>query len=860
MRIRTLFHNIVLRIVLLGCLFSGLVFPAMKGLVPAFPLEPNDLKLERRAQPFTPLDMSGRRFAILGFENGSFEAWGYPLKILRGFELSFLLGNSTAKIRGSETARWISVTPEATVITFTHQSFTVRAIYVTAVKSPGAVILLDVDTIEPMTIVAGFLPVLQPMWPAGIGGQYSYWNDEMKAYIISESRHLNVGYVGSPAAAGISYTPAHMLSDFPQEFRIEVDPEEVADKYIPIILAGGVGDPDEYKRVYHDLAQNPEKYYRERRAHFQALRDSTIRIVTPDQEVNLAYEWAKVAYENLVVTNPRLGTGLVAGLGISGTSGRPGFGWYFGGDTFINSLSIVGYGAYPAVRDALEFTRKWQRDDGKMAHELSQSAFTYIDWFEDYHYGYIHGDTTPWYITAMGNYFRATGDVEFIRESWASLMKAYQWCLGTDQNGDGLMDNKAAGLGALEYGPLTGILTDVYLAAVWVQALDAMSHLAGAVEEEGLAAECRQRHEEAVKTLDDRFWDRKNKHLSYAFNAKGKKVPGVSPWSGIGMIWGLFEPEKSSATLSRICSAELTTDWGVRSISNKSKYYQPLNYNYGAVWPFISSFIATSLYMNHFAEAGYAGLLSTVRHTFDNALGCVTEVFSGNYNIWPGESVHHQGFSSAGAVLPLVRGLLGLEVDAPSRTITFAPHLPPDWDHLEAGNIVLGPSTIDLALSREGSNLDLTIQVQGEGPVAIRFSPAFRTGTVKGVTVNGEGVDYDVHETPQDAHLDVLVEVRHKAHMRVEFAPSFELVFPRVVSRTGDSNRGLKVVQCRRGGKSIEFDLDGLAGETYRIRVLRPEQVVSVSGGTLKGDEIEVSFAKGKSGEFVRRLLKVKAR
>ncbi|MCK4579678.1 MAG: hypothetical protein KAU50_12870 [Candidatus Marinimicrobia bacterium] len=828
--------------------------------MPAFPLESNDLKLERRTQPFTPFDKAGRRFAILGFENGRFEAWGYPIKILRNFELSFMLGNSTEKIRGSETARWISVTPEATVITYTHQSFTVRAIHITPVKDPGTIILLDVDSIEPMTVVAGFLPVLQPMWPAGIGGQYSHWNDEMKAYIISESRRQNVGYVGSPAAAGISYTPAHMLSDFPQEFRIEVNPKEVVGKYIPIILSGGMGDPDEYKQVYQSLAADPEKYYRQNHAHFQALRENTIRIITPDKEINLAYEWAKVAYDNLVITNPRLGTGLVAGLGISGTSGRPGFGWYFGGDTFINSLSIVGYGDYPAVRDALRFTKKWQRDDGKMAHELSQSAFTYINWFEDYKYGYIHGDTTPWYLVAMGNYFRASGDVEFIRESWPSVMKAYRWCLSTDQNGDALMDNKAAGLGALEYGPLAGILTDVYLGAIWVQALDAMSRLAAAVGEDGLAAECRQRHEETVKTLNDRFWDRKNKHLSYAFNTKGKKVPEVTPWGGVGMIWDLFEAEKSSATLTKLCSAELTTDWGVRSISNRSKYYQPLNYNYGAVWPFLSSFISTSLYMNHFSEAGYAGLFSTVCHTFDNALGSVTEVFSGDYNVWPGESVHHQGFSSAGAVLPLVRGLLGLEVDAPARTITFVPHLPADWQHLEVGHIVVGSATVDLVLEIGEGAMELSIRVTGEEPVNVHFSPAFRTGKITEVLIDGKSISYETHETPQDFHIDVVAEVKRSALLKVKSIPSFDLVFPRVLSKTGDTNRGLKVVQCRRGNRSLEFDLDGLAGETYHIRVLRPEHVAAVSGGTWKRNDIEVSFAEGKPGKFVRQTLKITGR
>jgi hypothetical protein len=199
---------------------------AKDGLIPAFKLEPNDLELARPAQPHTYFDKVGRKFAILGYETGSFEAWAFPLKILRNFELSFLIGSSTQPIQGADIVRCVSVTPEAITLTHTFQSFSVKAIYVTSVEGAGAVILLDVDTMEPLTIVASFIPVLQPMWPAGIGGQYAYRDERLRAYIISEPTRKNHGYVGSPAAQGISYTPAHMLSDSPNQFRIVIEKKE----------------------------------------------------------------------------------------------------------------------------------------------------------------------------------------------------------------------------------------------------------------------------------------------------------------------------------------------------------------------------------------------------------------------------------------------------------------------------------------------------------------------------------------------------------------------------------------------------------------------------------------------------------
>ena len=319
---------------------------------------------------------------------------------------------------------------------------------------------------------------------------------------------------------------------------------------------------------------------------------------------------------------------MVAGLGASGTSGRPGFGWYFGGDTYINSLSLSAYGAFETVRDILAFTQKWQREDGKMAHELSQ-AEGYIDWWSDYPYGYIHGDTTPYYIAAMYEYVKSSGDREFIKSSWSSLQLAYDWCLSTDANNDGLMDNKKAGLGALEYGALTGIETDIYLGAVWVRATLAMRELARIVDNKQYTEKAEKDYQLASRAFEKKFWDEDSRYYAYAFNSDGEFVKEISPWNAVGLMWQLGTPEHSRASLERISSAELITDWGSRSISLNSQYFQPLNYNYGAVWPFLTRWVTTALYTHHMPLQRLVPARATAGHTFNHGLGSITEVFSG---------------------------------------------------------------------------------------------------------------------------------------------------------------------------------------------------------------------------------------
>jgi hypothetical protein len=406
-----------------GALWIGLAFVlvlpsvsiAQEGFTPAFQIEKDDLTLGRPAQPNTYFDKAGRRFAILGLR-----ACARPGHIpkVSVTQFSFLLRDSTRRYR-REIVRSIEVTRRPRRWR-TPTSLCAKATYVTAIEDPGAIILLDIDATEPLTVVAGFLPVLQPMWPAGIGGQYAYWDDKIKAYLISEPTRMNHAFVGSPAAQGISYTPAHMLSDAPSEFTIVInDPKAVEGKLIPVVLAGGKGRREDIQGIYEKLAADPAAVYLNALRHYRDLRQRTLKVRTPVQRLDLAFEWAKVAYDNLRVDSLELGPGLVAGLGLSGTGGRPGFGWFFGTDAYLNSLSLLSYGDFEAAKEALAFTMQWQREDGKMAHELSQAA-GYIDWFRDYPYGYIHGDTTPYFIAAMDEYYSATGDLDFIRQSWPS--------------------------------------------------------------------------------------------------------------------------------------------------------------------------------------------------------------------------------------------------------------------------------------------------------------------------------------------------------------------------------------------------------------------------------------------------------
>ena len=76
-----------------------------------------------------------------------------------------------------------------------------RETFFVPVKEQGAVILLDVETEQPLEIEALFVRDFQLEWPAAIGGTFIEWDKNLHAFALGEETRKFVGLVGSPTAA-----------------------------------------------------------------------------------------------------------------------------------------------------------------------------------------------------------------------------------------------------------------------------------------------------------------------------------------------------------------------------------------------------------------------------------------------------------------------------------------------------------------------------------------------------------------------------------------------------------------------------------------------------------------------------------
>jgi glycogen debranching enzyme len=831
---------------------------AVPTLVPKFPLPQSGPRLERRTRPGAFLDVLGRRSAVFGYEHRQLEAWTYPLQILDQFELSFRLEGYPLELRGADVAASIDVRPEATTITYSHAAFTVRQIIFAPLDEPGIVMLLDVDSALPLSVVVRFRPRLKLMWPAGSATGSLSWDEKQRAYFISEETGRFAGVVGSPAARDVSVMPyQEEPRDVPAQFQLDVAAAESKSGFVPIIIAGSVKGREDARATYARLLANARGLYEKNVAHYRALLEETTNISTPDTRVNEAFQWAKVGIDKGFVENPLLGRGLVAGFRTAGESERPGFAWFFGRDALWTALALDSYGDFEGTRAALDFLKKFQRADGKIPHEISQSA-SLIPWFTDYPYPWASADATPLYIIAHADLARATGDLAYLRANWDSILKAYRFTRATDTDGDGLVENTQFGHGWVEGGSLYPPHEEIYMQGLWVEALGGVEEMAEALKDAALAREARESAERTAHAVEQTFWLPERGFYAFATNVprtepreadKGPNrerrqqrmneldrsklydedtvLPAVALW------FEALEDERAQVQIDHLGSARLSTDWGARILADDSRLYDPLSYHSGSVWPLFTGWASVGAYRYGRPHVGLRALMSNVLLRRQSALGYVTELLSGDFNAPFGRSSHHQVWSEAMTVAPIVRGLLGLEVSDFGRTVNFAPRLPADWPSVEVRSLKAGPNTFDVSLTRGGGQMTIKLRptnaagggVTKDGTTFI-IAPAFPLDArVRSVRVDGRNVAFRAERTGDVRTVEFAVEVRRPVEVRIAYDEGSDVYVPFVPPAPGARSESLRVLRSTADEGALRLLLEGLGGRTYALRLKTPHAV-----------------------------------
>ncbi|MCD9184903.1 MAG: hypothetical protein LUM44_00605 [Pyrinomonadaceae bacterium] len=851
------------------------------------PLPKSRLELSRRTQNGSFYDVIGRKSAAFGYEHRNMEAWVYPLKILDDFALEFQIEGYNLPFRANDLLTNIEVRPEATIFTYSHAAFTVKQIIYAPVEEEGLISLLDIKTTLPMTIHVSFRPKLRPMWAAGLMTPFIGQDEKEKYYFIGEESQKFYGIIGSPNAKDVSLMPyQEEPKDVPVKYTLQISPADAEKNFVPIVIAASTAGREKAVATYKNLLTNAFSLYEKNVKYYENFLDRTAGIKTPDERLNTAFAWAKIGVEKGVATNPFLGTGLLAGFRTSGDSERPGFAWYFGRDALWTAFATTSEGDFETTKTAIDFLKKFQREDGKIPHEISQSA-AQLDWWKGYPYPWNSADATPLFVIANADYFRASGDLEFIKNNWDAIQKAYKFTEATDSDGNGLIENTKFGHGWVEGGALYPPHEEIYMQGVWVEASNNFAELAETLGDKKAAERARANAEKCRQAMEKTYWleakgfyayatqiprkeplkaepgpqlERRQKRLNELQNAKIYDENTVLP--AVPMWWKTLSDERAQKQIDQIGSAKIATDWGARILANDSELYDPLSYHYGSVWGLFTGWQSVAAYNYGRPHVGYQALMANSLLTYTNALGYVTELLSGDFNAPFGRSSHHQVWSEAMVISPVLRGMLGLETSDAGKTLKFSPQLPADWNDLEAKNIRAGDSAIDFKLKRGNGKMSITVSRRSGSVSKLVLSPAFPPDAeLKNVSVNAKKTPFQMKSQGDIQRSEVRIELNDApTEIVFEYTEGTEVYSVAKNLRTGAESVGLRVVRVQPQKDGLFLILEGRGGQNYDLNLRSPKNFKEIEGvKVLKNAEnerfLQISFTGGENAYVRREIL-----
>lgn len=697
-------------------------------------------RIVSQTAPSHPFSVAGPHGALLGFQDGTFEAWIYPWKLLDHMRISGTLeGYGGFPLNVNQLASSIDVQPDKTTITYSHASFTIRQTMLASQTSSDTPVLVtyEIESVRPLTLTFSFVPLMQPMWPApNDGSPAAEWIPQADGngfYLL----HLNFpDHAGAIALTGAlpGTVPPYQehAGVWPLQFVLHFDPQKDKDKQFQLLMSVGESKEQSTKSALAQrlalLRASCSQIGPANRRYYEDFLNTHASIETPDSRLNQAFQFAITSIDQLRV---EVGSGppqtaLIAGLLSSGDTTRPGFGWFFGRDALWSLYAVDSYGDFKTARSELQFLSSHQRADGKILHERSQSA-DLVSW-DSLPYQWASADATPLFLMAAADYWKISGDTEFVRRLWPNLQRAWTFEVSHADNRDGIYEN-SEGTGWVESWPVIMPHQEIYLAALDVQASSAFSELASATDHARLGMQAQSRADALRSTIEAEYYTPALD--SYAFSV-GPDVqrdntatifPSVAYWDGS------FSLAHAEPMFSHWASSEFSTDWGTRLLSDRTPFYDPISYHQGSVWPLFTGWVAMAEYRTGRSLSGYQHLFQNANLTWVQDLGATTELLSGEFYQVLNRSSARQLWSSAMVLSPILRGLFGLEWNAQARTLTVTPNLPADWDHAELHNVPFGSGRVDLTFTR--CSAGLLVAVRG-GPEGLKLASHTRGATSRG--------------------------------------------------------------------------------------------------------------------------------
>lgn len=269
-------------------------------------------------------------------------------------------------------------------------------------------------------------------------------------------------------------------------------------------------------------------------------------------------------------------------------------------------------------------------------------------------------DASLLFITAVAEYFRASGDETFIKEAWPAMKDIIAWYeKGTDfhirMDEDGLIQAGAEleqvtwmDVRIGEFLPTPRHGKPVEVNAYWYHALKTMESFGRLLGEDGEAERLGALSQKVKESFREKFWNEEEGCLYDTRSGEGepsktdRQVRCNQIWA-VSIPDGLLTKEQEKQVVDKVY-AQLYTPWGLRSLSYKDEQFhsvyggsqvnRDMAYHQGTVWGFpLGGYYMAYLKVNGYSEEAknevrvcLEGLYPCLR---EGCIGHIAEIYDG---------------------------------------------------------------------------------------------------------------------------------------------------------------------------------------------------------------------------------------
>jgi hypothetical protein len=250
------------------------------------------------------------------------------------------------------------------------------------------------------------------------------------------------------------------------------------------------------------------------------------------------------------------------------------------------------------------------------------------------------------------------------------------------------------------------------------RALARLHELLGQPEEARVAHEHAERLAAALRA--GYRWP-EERYLFDSLSRSGNPLRHVRPNALLAVSSGLFPEPLAREAFQRATEEDLSTPWGVRTLSSRDPEFRPLAYHSGPVWPIATSWAAQAAFAVGEPERALE-YLALMARAYAEEGGLANECYRGDAPE-PWNSCCLLGFSVAPFLTNLFEGLFGLRPDLTNGRLSVRPNFPRGWSSARLQNVRLGAGTLHLGWTPE----ELSLTWTGDVPLLLEHAGGERS-------------------------------------------------------------------------------------------------------------------------------------